>query len=78
MVRINKEEIKGITDDRKRSSCAAAHDNNAAGKEKGSAGASCCEGDKCQIEWTDDQLVRPPQACRGPPCFILTETINLK
>ncbi len=55
MVRINKEEIKGITDDRKRSSCAAAHDNsNAAGKEKGGAGAFCCEGDKCQIEWTDD------------------------
>lgn len=53
MVRINKEEIKGITDDRKRSSCAAAHDNsNAAGKEKG--GTSCCESDKCQIEWTDD------------------------
>lgn len=49
MVRINKEEIKGITDDRKKSSCAAASDN-AAAKENG-VGNFCCEGDECQIDW---------------------------
>jgi len=47
MVRINKEEIKGITDDRKKSSCAEASDNAAANE----GGNFCCEGDECQIDW---------------------------
>ncbi len=51
MVRINKEEIKGITDDRHKSSCAAASDNDAAHKE---AGGTKCEGDECPINWHDD------------------------
>jgi len=53
MVRINKEEIKGITDDRHKSSCAAASDN-AAFTEKGGGGANGCEGDECPIKWHDD------------------------
>jgi len=53
MVRINKEEIKGITDDRKKSSCAEAGDN-AAANEKGGAGNFCCEGGECQIDWHED------------------------
>ena len=75
MVRVNIEEIKGITGERKKSSCAAIGDNAAANEEKGSK--QCCKGDECQLEWTDDQLLdSPPQASRGPPCFILTETFK--
>jgi len=53
MVRINKEEIKGITGDRKQSSCAAESDI-AAAIEQDSDGNFCCEGDECQIDWHDD------------------------
>ncbi len=52
MVRVNKEEIKGITGDRKKSSCAAIGDNAAANEEKGSG--HCCEGDECRIDWHKD------------------------
>lgn len=51
MVRINKEEIKGITDDRHKSSCAAIGDNAAhSEKEKGGV----CQGDECPINWHDE------------------------
>jgi len=53
MVRINKEEIKGITDDRKNSSCAEASENAAADNESG-AGNFCCEGGECHIDWHED------------------------
>jgi len=52
MVRLNIEEIKGITGDRKKSSCAAIGDSASANEEKG--GAKCCDGDECHLEWTDD------------------------
>ena len=51
MVRINIEEIKGITDDRKKSSCAAASDIAAATNEGGTFDKACCDGDECQIDW---------------------------
>lgn len=51
MVRINIEEIKGITDDRKKSSCATS--DNAAGIEK--TGAFYCKGDKCQKDWHKEE-----------------------
>jgi len=53
MVRVNKEEIKGITGERHKSSCAAKGDN-AAKKEGDKGGAFHCDGDECQLEWTDD------------------------
>jgi hypothetical protein len=50
MVRVRKEEIKGITAERHNSSCAEA-DNIADEK----IGDFCCEGDECAIEdWHDD------------------------
>jgi len=52
MVRVNIEEIKGITGERKKSSCAAIGDNAAANEEKSSG--HCCKGNECQLEWTDD------------------------
>ena len=76
MVRINKEEIKGITGDRKKSSCAAIGDNAAANEEKSSG--NCCEGDECHIDWHKDQLLdSPPQASRGPPVSILMKQLTL-
>lgn len=53
MVRINKEEIKGITDTRKKSACAEGN-NNVASKENKEADAFCCEGDECHLEWADE------------------------
>jgi len=53
MVRVNKEEIKGITDKREKSSCAAAGDN-AAATEGDKGGGFHCDGDECRLEWTDD------------------------
>ncbi len=50
MVRINIEEIKGITDDRKKSSCAAASDNSA-DSEGGTFNKACCDGEECKIDW---------------------------
>ena len=51
MVRINKEEIKGITDDRKKSSCAES--DNTARKKRGSD-RFCNEGEECHIDWHED------------------------
>ena len=66
MVRIKKEEIKGITDDRKKSSCAAAGDNATITEDD--SGCFNCDSGECQLDWHEDQLVRPPQVCsRGPP-----------
>ena len=53
MVRINKEEIKGITDDRHKSSCAAVSDNNATRKEEETGGFNC-DGNECHIDWHED------------------------
>ena len=50
MTRINLEEIKGITADRKKSACAAG-DNAASIEEE--TGAHCT-GDECRIDWHDD------------------------
>jgi hypothetical protein len=52
MVRVNIKEIKDITGERHKSSCAAKGDNAAANKEE--KGSICCDGDECPIEWTDD------------------------
>lgn len=52
MVRVNIEEIKGITGERHKSSCAAKGDNAAANEKK--TGKFCCDGEECQLEWTDD------------------------
>ena len=52
MVRVNIEEIKGITGERHKSSCAAKSDNAAKLEEK--KGSFCCDGDECRVEWTDD------------------------
>jgi hypothetical protein len=49
--RINTKEIKGITDERKNSSCATG-DNAASIEEE--ASAFKCEGDECHIDWRDN------------------------
>ena len=54
MVRVNKEEIKGITGKREKSSCAAVSDNKAKATEGDKGGGFHCDGDECQLEWTDD------------------------
>ena len=53
MVRIRKEEIKGITDSRKKSACAEGN-NNVPSKENKEAGTFSCEGDECHIDWHED------------------------
>jgi len=49
--RIKFKEIKGITDERKRSSCATG-DNAASIEEE--ASEHHCIGDECQIDWHED------------------------
>jgi len=51
MTRINLEEIKGITADRKKSACAAG--DNAAGNEE-EIGVHNCKDGKCRIDWHED------------------------
>jgi hypothetical protein len=52
MVRINKEEIKGITDNRKKLSCAEGDNNTASVEEE--AGIFCCEDAECLIDWHEE------------------------
>ncbi len=53
MLRIDKEEIKGITGARKHCTCANGDKNTKSMKES-IKDSKCCEGSECQIEWQDE------------------------
>jgi len=53
MVRINKQEIKGNTDARKKSSEHTENDNDNFANEE-NENIFCCEGDECHLDWNDD------------------------